>query len=106
MKECLLSVISKFKLGNNVLLLATNRFNKLSVCWIGPGITESQISETNYVTRAPGRREVESLACQPIEAFFKRVEILNVFTRERCNFDENRDLEIPYPLSDLFHPIL
>ncbi|KAG8172413.1 hypothetical protein JTE90_014137, partial [Oedothorax gibbosus] len=51
------SVNRKFRPGDRVLVLAASRPNKLAVQWVGPGTIESQLSDTNYVVKLPGRTE-------------------------------------------------
>lgn len=59
------------------------------------------MSKTKYVVKILLRREKSQIFhVNLLKPNFKRAEIVNVLTRKRCNFDENRDLEISYPFSD------
>lgn len=46
-----------FKVGDKVLILALAKTNKFYVNWIGLGIIEIQLSETNYIVKIPEKRE-------------------------------------------------
>ena len=46
----------QFKIGDQVLVLAMSKPNKLDASWIRPGTIKSQISETNYTVKLPGKK--------------------------------------------------
>jgi len=96
------TVHRKFKVGDQVLVLATSKPNKLAVEWIGPGVIESQISETNYIVQLPGRKEKSQIYhVNLLKPYNRRVEYINLIeTVENENLVPESDLEIPYPISD------
>lgn len=93
------TVERKFKPGDQVLVMATVKPNKLSVSWIGPGTVERQISETNYIVNVPGRRQQSQIYhINLLKPYHKRVELVNILLREDpCKEIIDADLEIEYP---------
>ncbi|GBM12258.1 hypothetical protein AVEN_155263-1 [Araneus ventricosus] len=51
------AVKREFRVGDLVLVLATSKPNKMTVQWTGPGVIESQLSETNYIVRMRGKKD-------------------------------------------------
>ena len=77
----------------------TAKPNKLSVNWIGPGKTESKLSETNYIVSVPGRREKSQIHhINLLQPYHQRVEYINVLMRNKLSPEIlEADLDIPYP---------
>lgn len=46
-----------FSEGDQVMLLAPSKANKLAVQWEGPAMLLQKLSDTNYVIKLPGRRK-------------------------------------------------
>ncbi|KAF8768481.1 Gypsy retrotransposon integrase-like protein 1 [Argiope bruennichi] len=51
------AVRRKFRVGDQVLVLATSQPNKMAVRWTGPGVIESQHSDTNYIVKMANKRD-------------------------------------------------
>lgn len=74
-----------------MLVLATSNKNKMWVGWIGPGKVESKISETNYIVSVSGRREKARIHhVNLLKPYVKRVEKINILTREFHDTDESQ----------------
>ncbi|KAG8187741.1 hypothetical protein JTE90_015611 [Oedothorax gibbosus] len=93
------SVNRKFRPGDRVLVLAASRPNKLAVQWVGPGTIESQLSDTNYVVKLPGRTEKNHIYhVNLLKPYHQREENVNLLIGDEVISDVNdSDLEIPYP---------
>lgn len=90
-----------FKVGDEVLVLATSKKNKMSVAWIGPGKIEAKISETNYIVNVPGRRErAQIYHVNLLKPYLKRAEIVNFIAQELEEGENNQDLEIAFPAAE------
>lgn len=92
------AVKREFREGDLVLVLATNKPNKLSVQWIGPGTIRSKISDTNYLVEIPGRKERSQIYhVNMLKPYYKRPEHVNLLA---CEEDQEtvieEDTEIPY----------
>ncbi|KAG8173388.1 hypothetical protein JTE90_021107 [Oedothorax gibbosus] len=93
------SVNRKFRPGDRVLVLAASRPNKLAVQWVGPGTIESQLSDTNYVVKLPGRTDKNHIYhVNLLKPYHQREENVNLLIGDEVISDVNdSDLEIPYP---------
>lgn len=73
------AVKREFKVKDRVLVLATTKPHKLSVQWIGPGVVEEKISETNYVVRMKeGRERSRVYHINMLKPYFERPELINL----------------------------
>ncbi|GBM74566.1 hypothetical protein AVEN_151018-1 [Araneus ventricosus] len=45
------AISREFKIGDQVLILATNKPNKFAVNWVGPGVIDQKLSDTNYIVK-------------------------------------------------------
>ncbi|XP_054719150.1 uncharacterized protein LOC129228494 [Uloborus diversus] len=94
------AVNRQFKVGDQVLVLATNKANKMAVNWIGPGVVTSKISETNYVVDVPERRDKCTIYhVNLLKPYHKRPERVNLIIEEEGE-DVEQEAEIPFPLPD------
>jgi hypothetical protein len=96
------SVRRQFKKGDRVLVLATARPNKLAAQWVGPGVVESQISDTNYMVRMQDRKDRSQIYhVNMLKPYYQRAETVNlVFTESEGKTQIEKDLEIAYPIAD------
>ncbi|KFM74241.1 hypothetical protein X975_00153, partial [Stegodyphus mimosarum] len=81
----------EFARGDLVLVLTTNRRNKLEVQWKGPGKIEQKISETNYVVSFEGQNESNQVYHIMLKPYYKRPEMINMIT------EVEGDLEMDIP---------
>jgi hypothetical protein len=95
------AVKREFKPGDQVLVISACQPNKLSVKWVGPGVVEKKLSETNYIVKMPGKIKEQVYHINLLKPYYQRVECINILTSEECipeNVDS--DLEIIYPVAD------
>lgn len=86
------TVKREFKPGDSVLILATAKPNKLAAQWIGPGVIEAKISETNYIVRLGGPRERTKIYhVNMIKPYHRRPEMINLVLHK----EEGESLEEP-----------
>lgn len=91
------SVKRVFQEGDQVLVITPSRANKLSVEWMGPGIVEKQLSETNYVIRFPEKDKTHVYHVNMLKPYFQRPESVNLLCLEPAVSPETDDEEdIPY----------
>ncbi|GFX78803.1 retrovirus-related Pol polyprotein from transposon 412 [Trichonephila clavipes] len=106
MKECQLkrktwydrdAVERKFVEGDLVMVLATSKQNKLEVNWMGQGKVLCRISDTNYVTDLPERRDRSTIYhVNLLKPYHRRPELVSLVVEEVSD-DIEGDAEIPYP---------
>ena len=96
------TVRRNFKPGDQVLVLATSKPNKLAATWIGPGVVEQQISETNYIVSLPERKDKSRIFhLNLLKPYYKRAELVNSLICGEYNREiEDSDLDIPYPIDE------
>lgn len=86
----------EFHEGEEVLVLATARPNKLSVSWIGPGTIEKRLSETNYVVRMPGRTERSVIYhINMLKPYYRRQARVCALMHEIEESSKDLEIEIP-----------
>ncbi|KFM68622.1 Transposon Ty3-G Gag-Pol polyprotein, partial [Stegodyphus mimosarum] len=74
-------VKTEFVRGDLVLVLITNRQNKLEVQWKGPGKIEQKISETNYVVNFEKQNEANQVYhINMLKPYYKRPEMISMIT--------------------------
>ena len=67
-----------FKVGDQVLVLATSKQNKMAVNWMGPGTVTSKVSETNYLVDLPEKRDKSTIYhVNLLKPYYKRTESVN-----------------------------
>jgi len=96
------TVKREFKVGDQVLVLATARPNKLAAHWKGPGVVESKISETNYVVGLDeGRERSQIYHVNMLKPYYRRPETVNLLECELISEpSDESDSELPYLSSD------
>ncbi|GBL74979.1 hypothetical protein AVEN_243785-1 [Araneus ventricosus] len=97
------AVRRKFQVGDLVLVLATSKPNKMAVQWTGPGVIESQLSETNYIVKMVSKNEKTQIYhVNLLKAYHQRPERINLIVSggEKIQELETEELAIPYPVSD------
>ncbi|GBN04115.1 hypothetical protein AVEN_232534-1 [Araneus ventricosus] len=97
------AVKREFRVGDLVLVLATSKPNKMAVQWTGPGVIESQISDTNYIVRMGGKKyKTEIYRVNLLEPYHQRPELINLIVNggEEIQERKTEELAIPYPVSD------
>lgn len=96
------TVKRKFNIGDQVLVLATSKPNKLSVQWVGPGVVESQISDTNYVVRMSEKKDKTQIYhVNLLKPYHQRPEHINLILSDHMEISESEtEIEIPYPNSN------
>ncbi|GIY43643.1 retrovirus-related Pol polyprotein from transposon 17.6 [Caerostris darwini] len=75
----------------------------MAVQWAGPGIIESQLSETNYIVKMTNKNESSQIYHKNLSKLYpKRPEKVNLIIREMEEIFGNgpKDVEIKYPSSD------
>lgn len=97
------AVTRNFEVGDQVMVLATSKQNRLDVNWIGPGTITSKISPTNYVIDVPCRRDKATIYhVNMMKPYHKRPETVNLVIEE-VSEEIELDAEIPYPEKDHTH---
>ncbi|GBM54467.1 hypothetical protein AVEN_217154-1 [Araneus ventricosus] len=97
------AVKRKFRVGDLVLVLATSKPNKMAVQWTGPGVIESQLSETNYIVRMENKKDKTQIYhVNLLKLYHQRPERINLIVSggEEIQECETEELAIPYPVSD------
>ncbi|GBN35863.1 hypothetical protein AVEN_153031-1 [Araneus ventricosus] len=97
------AVKREFRVRNLVLVLATSKPNKMAVQWTGPGVIESQISDTNYIVKMEGKKDkTEICHVDLLKPYHQRPELINLIVNggEEIQERETEELAIPYPVSD------
>ncbi|GBN66114.1 hypothetical protein AVEN_59011-1 [Araneus ventricosus] len=93
----------KFQVGDQVLVLATSKPNKMAVQWTGPGVIESQRSVTNYIVKIASKNDKTQIYhVNLLKPYHQRPEKINLLISERKETPETEsdELGIPYPTSD------
>ncbi|KAF8784295.1 hypothetical protein HNY73_009993 [Argiope bruennichi] len=94
------AALRRFRIGGQVLVLATCQPNKMAVRWTGPGVIESQLSDTNYIVKMANKRDGTLIYhVNLLKPYHQRPEQINLViseSREKLE-DESEGLEIPYP---------
>lgn len=89
-----------FNVGDQVLVLATSKPNKMAANWRGPGVITGKISDTNYTVDLPGKKDNLSIYhVNLLKPYVKRVELVNFLIEEDME-EVEREAEIPYPTAD------
>lgn len=93
------AVERNFSPGDKVLVLTSYKPNKLAVNWVGPGVVEKKISETNYVVGMPGRRRASQIFhVNLMKPYYQRDNLVNAIESHECTLDPlENDLEIEFP---------
>ncbi|GBM51196.1 Retrovirus-related Pol polyprotein from transposon 17.6 [Araneus ventricosus] len=96
------AVRRKFQVGDQVLVLATSKQNKLAVQWTGPGVIESQLSDTNYIVKMTNKNDKTQIYhVNLLKPYHQRPESVNLlFSGKHEILESGPELEIPYPASD------
>ncbi|GBM04413.1 Transposon Ty3-I Gag-Pol polyprotein [Araneus ventricosus] len=97
------AVKRKFRVGDLVLVLATSKPNKMAVQWTGPGVIESQLSETTYIVRMEIKNDKTQIYhVNLLKPYRQRPERINLIVSggEEIQERETEELAIPYPISD------
>ncbi|GBM54836.1 hypothetical protein AVEN_3823-1 [Araneus ventricosus] len=75
----------------------------MAVQWTGPGVIESQLSDTNYIVRMEGRMDKTQIYhVNFLKLYHQRPERINLIVNggEEIQERETGELESPYPVSD------
>ncbi|GBL75596.1 hypothetical protein AVEN_93793-1 [Araneus ventricosus] len=97
------AVKREFRVEELVLVLATSEPNKMAVQWTGPGVIESQLSESNYIVRMEGKKDKTQIYhINLLKPYHQRLERVNLLVNggEENQERETMELTIPYPVSD------
>ncbi|GBN66027.1 Retrovirus-related Pol polyprotein from transposon 412, partial [Araneus ventricosus] len=93
------AISREFKIGDQVLILATHKTNKFAVNWVGPGVIDQKLSDTNYIVKRLDKKEKSQIYhINMLKPYYKRAERVNLLlTDKRDQEVEENDLEIDYP---------
>ncbi len=97
------AVSRKFKVGNQVLVLATSKPHKMAVDWIGPGKITGVISNTNFTVDLPEKRNKATIYHVNLKKpYHKLPKFVNlVLVKDVEEVEEDAEIpEVPYPLSN------
>ncbi|GBL79280.1 hypothetical protein AVEN_92495-1 [Araneus ventricosus] len=97
------AVRRKFQVGDQVLVLATSKPNKMAVQWTGPGVIESQLSDTNYIVKMANKNDKTQIYhVNLLKPYHQTPEKINLLISERKEIPEaeSDELGIPYPTVD------
>ncbi|GBN03486.1 Gag-Pol polyprotein [Araneus ventricosus] len=97
------AVRRKFQVGDHVLVLATSKPNKMAVQWTGPGVIESQLSDTNYIVKMANKNDKTQIYhVNLLKPYHQRPEKINLLISERKETPEAESdkLGIPFPTAD------
>ncbi|GBN66471.1 Retrovirus-related Pol polyprotein from transposon 412, partial [Araneus ventricosus] len=97
------AVRRKFQVGDQVLVLATSKPNKMAVQWTGPGVIESQLSDTNYIVKMANKNDKTQIYhVNLLKPYHQRPEKINLLISERKETPEaeSDELGIPYSTAD------
>ncbi|GIY75054.1 reverse transcriptase [Caerostris darwini] len=99
------AVQRKFKIEDQVLVLATTKPNKIAVEWFGPDIIKSQLSETTYIVKIANENErCQIYHINLLKPCAKRPEKINLIIIEKVELFGYgfEDVEIKYPSFDSY----
>lgn len=83
-----------FSEGDQVMLLASSKANKLAVQWEGPAKVMQKLSDTNYVVKLPGRRkEVKIYHSNLMKPYHQRSAVVQL----ALNVPEELETDFPFP---------
>ncbi|GBM73146.1 hypothetical protein AVEN_30038-1 [Araneus ventricosus] len=73
--------------------------NKFAVNWVGPGVIDQKLSDTNYIVKKLDKKEKSQIYhINMLKPYYKRAERVNLLlTDKRDKEIEENDLEIDYP---------
>ncbi|GBO29428.1 hypothetical protein AVEN_113598-1 [Araneus ventricosus] len=97
------TVRRKFQVGDQGLVLATCKPNTMAVQWTGPGVIESQLSDTNYIVKMANKNDKTQIYhVNLLKRYHQRPEKISLLISERKETPETEsdELGIPYPTSD------
>ncbi|GBO11832.1 hypothetical protein AVEN_267197-1 [Araneus ventricosus] len=93
------AISREFKIGDQVLILATHKPNKFAVNWVAPGVIDQKLSNTNYIVKRldkKGKSQIYHI--NMLKPYYKHAERVNLLlTDKRDKEIEENDLEIDYP---------
>ena len=93
------AISRSFEPGDMVLVLNSNRINKLDVHWIGPGEVLRKLSDTNYIVTLPGKcgRDDRSKVyhINMLKRYFTREGIVNYLSALATQVAPDLEIEIP-----------
>ncbi|GBM51276.1 Transposon Ty3-I Gag-Pol polyprotein [Araneus ventricosus] len=75
----------------------------MAVQWTGPGVIESQLSDTNYIVKMANKNDkTQIFHVNLLKPYHQRTEKINLLISERKETPEaeSDELRIPYPISD------
>ncbi|GFS65535.1 retrovirus-related Pol polyprotein from transposon 412 [Trichonephila clavipes] len=82
----------QFQPGEQVLVIAPSRPNKLSVQWVGPGEIVQQLSEINYVVKFPEKDKTHVYHFNMLNPYHQRVENINLLCINPLKHDKEEDI--------------
>ncbi|GBM63609.1 hypothetical protein AVEN_68067-1 [Araneus ventricosus] len=96
------AVRRKFQVGDQVLAPASTKPNKLEVQWTGPGVIDSQLSDTNYIVKTTNKYDTTQIyLINLLKQYQQSPESINLlFSGKHRSLESESKLEIPYPTSD------